>query len=303
MFDRGLRATALLIGTGLLLAACNRAPTTAANPPPADNSAALAPLAAVATDDVAKTPATLAVAMREGRTLYDAHCASCHGADLKGLPDKHTPNLTDDVWIYSGDDLDTGGIVHRASDVEKTILYGIRSRPRVTNLGTQQQNDAANLKYKNLADMPAFAPDKEYALNEDEITDVAEYTLQLGGQEHDAAKAMRGAAIFADKGSCYDCHGQEGEGDQAIGSTNLTKPALYLYGSSREAILASLHQGRGGVMPAFDGVLKPDEIKALAVYTFSQGGPGAFPGAQPTAPAATPPADAGGPAAPAAPAQ
>jgi cbb3-type cytochrome c oxidase subunit III len=301
MFDRGFRVTVALLGGAMMLAACNRAPTTATNPPPADSSAALVPLASVATDDVAKTPEHLAIAMREGRTLYDAHCASCHGADLKGLPDKHTPDLTDDIWIYSGDDLDTGGIVHRASDVEKTILYGIRARPQVTNLGSQQANDAANLKYKNLAVMRPFGPDKEYALTEDEIADVAEYTLLLSGQQHDPAKAMRGQAIFADKGSCYDCHGQEGEGDQAIGSTNLQKPALYLYGSSREAILASLKQGRGGVMPGFEGVLKPDEIKAVAVYTFSQGGPGSFPGAEPTTPAASAPGEPA-PATPAAPA-
>jgi len=58
---------------------------------------------------------------------------------------------------------------------------------------------------------------------------------------------------------------------------NLTKPETYLFGSDRGAILASLVQGRTGVSPAFEGQLSPEEIKAVAVYVFSQGGPGAIP--------------------------
>src|SRR5690348_495548 len=103
MLDRSFRLATALCGAAVLIAACNRAPTTA-EAPPADAAAALVPLASVATDDVPKNPEAMAIAQREGRRLYDAHCSSCHGADLKGLPDKHTPDLTDDIWIYSGDD-------------------------------------------------------------------------------------------------------------------------------------------------------------------------------------------------------
>jgi len=51
------------------------------------------------------------------------------------------------------------------------------------------------------------------------MADAAEYVLRLGGQEHNAQMADRGKDIFANKGSCYDCHDPEGTGDQAIGST------------------------------------------------------------------------------------
>ena len=272
------RQTKVVLAIGVLaavLSACNRAPDTTANQAPYD-ATALTQLAPVATNDIAKNPELLSIAMNAGKSLYDANCSACHGADLKGLPDQHTPDLTDNEWIYIGDDPDSGGIVHTASDVEKTILLGIRAVARVTNLGSQQENDAKNMPNKTLADMPAMGPQGEYALTEAEMADAAEYVLRLTSQDHNAQMADRGKAIFEDKGSCYDCHDQEGTGDQAIGSTNLTKPLLYLYGSSREAILTSIKDGRSGVMPAFQGKLKSEEIKALAVYVFSEGGPGSI---------------------------
>ena len=36
-------------------------------------------------------------------TLFADNCASCHGADAKGLKDVGAPNLTDDIWLYGGD--------------------------------------------------------------------------------------------------------------------------------------------------------------------------------------------------------
>jgi cytochrome c oxidase cbb3-type subunit 3 len=45
---------------------------------------------------------------------------------------------------------------------------------------------------------------------------------------------------------------------------------LYLYGSDRAAILESITKGRHGVMPGFDGKLKQEEIKAVAVYVFAR---------------------------------
>ena len=47
-------------------------------------------------------------------------------------------------------------------------------------------------------------------LTREQIGDVAEYVLSLSGQEHDAAAAERGAAIFAEQ--CAACHGEERRG-------------------------------------------------------------------------------------------
>jgi mono/diheme cytochrome c family protein len=57
-----------------------------------------------------------------------------------------------------------------------------------------------------------------------------------------------------------------------IGSTNLTQKKRYLWGSDRASILESVNRGRRGVMPAFEGTLKPEELKAVSVYVWSRGG-------------------------------
>jgi cytochrome c oxidase cbb3-type subunit 3 len=96
--------------------------------------------------------------------------------------------------------------------------------------------------------------------------------MKLGGQPSDAARAARGAVLFQDnaKGNCFDCHGEDGTGILAFGSTDLTRPNLYLFGSDRASIVESITRGRRGVMPAFEGMLKPEEIKAVSVFVFSR---------------------------------
>jgi mono/diheme cytochrome c family protein len=84
-------------------------------------------LGSAAVNDIVKSIRMNGSAMLLGKRLYEKHCASCHGADLKGLPDQHTPDLTDAEWQYSGDDLASGGLVKLPSDVEWTVRYGIRS--------------------------------------------------------------------------------------------------------------------------------------------------------------------------------
>lgn len=125
-------------------------------------------------------------------------------------------------------------------------------------------------KYRTKDDIKEFGSGR--FLSPEEIGDVAEYVLQISGQDADAARAGRGEKLFNDgaKGNCFDCHGVDGTGSDPIGSTNLTQPRLYLYGSDRAAILQSINRGRRGVMPGFDGKLKPEEIKAVSVYVLSR---------------------------------
>jgi len=39
---------------------------------------------------------------QRGRGKFAAICAACHGADARGNPQIHAPNLTDSVWLYGG---------------------------------------------------------------------------------------------------------------------------------------------------------------------------------------------------------
>lgn len=41
--------------------------------------------------------------VEDGRTIFAANCAACHGEDAKGNSEVGAPNLTDKSWIYGGD--------------------------------------------------------------------------------------------------------------------------------------------------------------------------------------------------------
>ena len=225
-------------------------------------------LASVAVNDIVKSLRLNKTAMVVGQAVYNKSCASCHGADLKGVADQHTPDLTDAEWRFSGDDYQSGGVTKFPSDVEWTVRYGIRSgHPNAR--GAEVNMLAYDPKYRNKQDTEDFG-DTEY-LTPAEIDDVVEYVLRLSGQRFDRAKAARGRALFNNnaKGNCVDCHGADGGGIDTFGSSNLTKRNLYLYGSDRASIRESLVKGRHGKMPAFEDALKPEEIKAVSVFVFS----------------------------------
>jgi len=225
-------------------------------------------LASVAINDIVKSLRLNKTAMVLGRSVYEKSCASCHGADLKGVADQHTPDLTDAEWRFSGDDYQSGGVTKFPSDVEWTVRFGIRSG-HANARGAEVSMLAYDPKFRTEEDTKDFG-DKEF-LTPTEIDDVVEYVLQLSRQRADRAKAARGKALFHDntKGNCVDCHGSDGSGIDTFGSSNLTKRNLYLYGSDRASIRESLVKGRHGKMPAFEGVLKPEEIKAVSIFVFS----------------------------------
>jgi cytochrome c oxidase cbb3-type subunit III len=206
-------------------------------------------------------------AMVLGKAVYAEHCAACHGADLKGLPDQHTPDLTDADWRFSGDDLDTGGLKKYPSDVEWTVRYGIRSGHENAR-GAEVNMLAYYPEFRTKEDTEDFGADK--FLTDEEIDEVVEYVLQISGQQADPAKAARGDTLFHDnaKGNCFDCHDNGGTGIDTFGSTNLTNRKLYLWGSDRSSIRESIIKGRRGVMPAFDDKLTPEELKAVPVFVF-----------------------------------
>ena len=282
------RQWAVIALTALVIGACNQANTQAAstdsdkpvNPPgghplsdspePDEYGEFLArneELLSVPINEIVKSTRLSATATVIGRQVYDKNCAACHGADMKGDPAQHAPDLTDADWRFSGDDFESGGLTKYPSDVEWTVRYGIRSgNPNAR--GVEADMLAFDPQYRNEFDIGDFG--KIRTVNEDEIADLAEYVLQISGQEHDAAKAERGAVLFQDnaKGNCFDCHTEEATGNAALGSTDLTRKELYLYGSDRASIIESITKGQRGVMPAFDGKLTPLEIKAVSAYVF-----------------------------------
>jgi cytochrome c oxidase cbb3-type subunit 3 len=83
-----------------------------------------------------------------------------------------------------------------------------------------------------------------------------------GGQDLFAA----GYAIF--NRTCRVCHGPTGNGQGSRKGPSLQR-SEYTYGRSRDAVMASIRNGRPNGMPAFSHVFSPEELEALVTYVLT----------------------------------
>ena len=173
-----------------------------------------------------------------GQSLYKVNCSQCHGSGAQGATGY--PNLNDDDWLWGGD-LDA---------IYATIKHGVRN-------GTADARDSL---------MPAFG---EGTLEQPQILQVANYVMQLSGQEHDAAAASTGQQLFAE--NCAACHGEDGKGGRDFGAPNLADQ-ISLYGNTLDKVAAQISKPKQGVMPAWGQKLDDAEVKQLTVYIHSLGG-------------------------------
>ncbi|WAC27766.1 cytochrome-c oxidase, cbb3-type subunit III [Ancylobacter sp. SL191] len=199
-------------------------------------------LQAASLEQIESTPELLAFARAQGRAAFGDNCAPCHGAGGGGA--KGYPNLNDDDWMWGGS----------LEQIQQTLIHGIRSADPDAHIG----------------DMPAFGRDG--ILQRPEIVAVADYVRSLSnlpvpvGVTPDLAK---GKELF--EANCAACHGADGKGNIELGAPNLTD-GIWLYGSDRNSVIATLTNGRGGIMPAWGTRLDPTTIKALTVYVHALGG-------------------------------
>ncbi len=188
---------------------------------------------------IEQNPELQAYALTLGQSVFGDNCATCHGTG--GAGGKGYPNLRDDIWLWGG----------TLDDIALTLKHGIRS-------GDPQARTSM---------MPAFGRDK--LLTTVQVQDMTEYVVALSGRPADRPAVERSRVLFAEQ--CSACHGVAGKGDPVQGAPNLTD-GEWLYGSDRAAINAQIHNGRGGVMPAWGGRFSPETIKALAVYIHANSG-------------------------------
>jgi cytochrome c oxidase cbb3-type subunit 3 len=119
-------------------------------------------------------------AMAAAGNIFGNRCAQCHGSDGRGAPG--FPNLTDDAWLWGGD--------------ENAILSSIH-------------DGRAGL-------MP---PMGDSLGGEEGVAQMVEYVRSLSGLDHDAEMAAAAAPMWP---VCGACHGMEGGGMTALGSPDLT---------------------------------------------------------------------------------
>jgi cytochrome c oxidase cbb3-type subunit 3 len=200
----------------------------------------MAALGSASLADIEKDPGMLALARARGKTVFGDNCAPCHGSGATGS--KGFPNLNDDDWLWGGS----------LDQIAQTIQFGARS-------GNSKGHEGQML---------AFG--KDGTLKPLQIVTVANYVRSLSGlPTRPGYDAAEGAKIFAD--NCAVCHGDGGKGNPELGSKNLTAN-IWLYGGDEATLIETITNGRGGVMPAWDGRLDPTTIKLMAVYVHSLGG-------------------------------
>ena len=197
-------------------------------------------LSQASVSEIASNPQLLDFARAQGRVAFADNCAPCHGAGGGGA--KGYPNLNDDDWLWGG----------KLADIEQTIRHGARS-------GDAKDHEGS---------MPAFGRDG--ILKANEISAVADFVRSLSGLSTEQGVDLGlGKKLFAD--NCSACHGEGGKGNREVGAPNLTDK-IWLYGPAKETIMQGIRNGRGGVMPAWEGRLSDPIIKALTVYVSSFGG-------------------------------
>lgn len=188
--------------------------------------------------EIASDDALREFAVAAGGAAFKVNCVQCHGTGAQGSPG--FPNLNDDDWLWGGS----------ADQVYQTITHGIRFSADPDT---------------RVSEMPAFRD----ILTRDQITQVSTFVASLSGTVEAAALVDPGRKVFAE--NCVACHGDSAKGNREFGAPDLTD-AIWLYGSSEDAIATQVSSPKHGVMPAWGARLGDTKVKELAVYIHSLGG-------------------------------
>jgi cytochrome c oxidase cbb3-type subunit III len=176
-------------------------------------------------------------AVAGGAAAFRVNCVQCHGSGAAGSQDLGYPNLNDDDWLWGGD----------LRAIEYTLVHGIR------------ESDHPETRF-------SIMPPYEGVFDSAQLDSLVDHVLSLSGNAETNAV---GTQLYAD--NCAACHGPAGSGNRELGAPTLND-AIWLRGSSREAIRRQILQPRMGMMPKWEGRLDPVTIKMLAAYVHSLGG-------------------------------
>lgn len=189
-------------------------------------------------EEISSQPDLFAFAVTGGRVAYNTNCAGCHGVGGGGQVGIF-PSLANDDWIWGG----------AIDEIMETIRVGVRGDHSETRFSM----------------MPAFGADG--ILDDAQIDAVADYVLSLSDAR--VSPSEEGAQLFAE--NCASCHGGDGGGERDFGAPTLNN-FIWLFGGSKEDIVAQIANPRHGVMPPWEGRLEPATLRMLAVYVHSLGG-------------------------------
>ena len=124
-------------------------------------------------------------ALRAGGAIFIENCAACHGRNAKGNRAIGAPDLTDNDWLYGGD--------------EKAILTSILDGRRGT--------------------MPAFGG----SIPAESILDLAHYVASLSDMPYDSLRAQIGRPLFSNCVPCHGAEGKGNQALGAPNLTDATR--------------------------------------------------------------------------------
>jgi len=139
--------------------------------------------------------------------------------------------------------------------------------PDLTDADWLYGGDAQTVLTSILDGRSGVMPPLAGALGNTGATEVAAYVVSRSGTQVPPGWAEAGKARF--DALCTACHGADGRGNPAVGAPNLFDNA-WLYGGNIESVVASVRDGRAGVMPAWRQRLSADEARLIAAWVLAQ---------------------------------
>jgi mono/diheme cytochrome c family protein len=207
-----------------------------------------------------------------GKSIYEVHCAPCHGTSGKGdgvasaLLNPRPRNFTSGMFKFRSTE---SGSLPTDDDLMSTVKNGLH--------GTAMPDWAPFIKGDSLKEVVDYVKTFSPRFQKDKPRPVHVGTPV----PYSAASAAAGKKVYA-KLQCADCHGTDGAGTGAVAkdfqdewnfetnAVNLTEPWTFRGGADARDIYLRFRTGVDGTpMPSYVGTASDKEMWDLANYVVS----------------------------------
>jgi len=207
-----------------------------------------------------------------GKTIYEVHCAPCHGVNGKGdgiasaLLNPRPRNFTTGIFKFRSTE---SGSLPTDEDLTATINSGLH--------GTSMPDWAPFIKGDSLKEVIDYVKTFSPRFQKDKPRPIRVETAD----PFSASSVASGKKVYA-KLQCADCHGTDGAGTGAVAkdfqdewnfetnAVNLTEPWTFRGGATARDIYVRLRTGVDGTpMPSYAGAVSDKEMWNLANYVVS----------------------------------
>jgi cytochrome c oxidase cbb3-type subunit III len=140
--------------------------------------------------------------------------------------------------------------------------------PDLTDADWLYGGDGETILKSILDGRTGMMPPQGPALGHNGTNSVASYVVSRSGTIAPPDQVAAGKVTFDTL--CAACHGADGRGNLGLGAPNLFDN-VWLYGGDIASVVATVRDGRSGVMPAWRARLTTDEARLIAAWVVAQG--------------------------------